>query len=186
MAFLDVHHGEARSPLLRVLVPSCGALGAAGVVIVGLVTAGVSGWAMALATVPGIAVLSLVGFWSLRRRSAGRIQPRPPAARAARKEHTVRVSFLLAESLDGVVVVDGLAETRPLQPGAPRTPFSLVVRRPRPALADRVVVGFVAECCDNGQDLELVFRGCSRRVLLRSADTEVAVDLTEPARFRLA
>jgi len=186
MAFLDLHHGEACSPAVRVLLSACGAVAAAAVTTVGLVVAGISGWGMALSAMPGITVLTAVGVWTLRQRRADRIEARPPVPRPGRHGCTVRVSFLLAESLDNLLVVDGLAETNPLRPQSPRTPFSLVVRRPRLAVADRLVVGFVGEWCENGQDVELVFRGCSRRVLLRSADTEVTVDLAEPARFRLA
>ena len=186
MAFLDVHDRGARSPVFRVLVPSCEALGAAAVLTVGLVTAGASGWGMALSAVPGIAGVTAVGFWSVRQHRAGRVDARPPGPRSARKECAVRVSFLFGECFDRVLVVDGLAETGAFHPASPRTPFSLVVRRPRPAVADRLVVTFVAECCEDGEDLDLVFRGCSRRVLFRRGDTELTVDLAEPARFRLA
>jgi hypothetical protein len=182
MAFPELQHHEARTAVLRLLVPLCGGIGAAAVVTVGLVTAGISGWGMALSAVPGIAVLTAVGLWSLGQRSAGPIGTRPPVPRAARNERRVRVSLLFGESSDDVLVVDGLAEIRP---ASPRTPFYLVVRRPRLALADRAVVTFVNECCEDGQDLEIVSRGCSRRVLLRRGDTEVAVDLAQPARFRL-
>jgi hypothetical protein len=186
MAFPDVHHRESRSSVLRVLVPSCEAVGALGVLIVGLVTTGISGWGMALSAVPGIAAVTAVGVWSVRQRRGRRTDPRPPVLRAARKESAVRVTFLFGQSFDRVLVVDGLAETAPLHPLSPRTPFSLVVRRPRPGMADRLIVSFVAECCESGEDLELVFRGCSRRVLLRRGEMEVTVDLAEPARFRVA
>jgi|GEM_PF-5339971 len=186
MAFLAVHDRGARSPVLRVLVPSCEALGAAAVLTIGLVTAGISGWGMALSACPGIAGVTAVGLWSVRQHRAGRVDARLPGPRPTRKECAVRVSFLFSQSLDRVLVVDGLAETGALHPASPRTPFSLVVRRPRPAEADRLVVTFVTGCCEDGEDVELVFRGCSRRVLLRGGDAELTVDLAEPARFLLA
>ncbi len=185
MAYIDVHHRKTRSPVLTLLVPSCAGVAAAAVVMVGLVTAGISGWAMALSAIPGIAALTVVAVWSLGQRSAERIAATPVPRRPARKERSIRVSFLFGETFDDVLLVDGLADTKPLHPRSPRTPFSLVVRRPRPAVADRALITFVVDCCDNGQDLELVFRGSSRRVLLCSPETTLAVDLAEAARFRL-